>query len=164
MRNPSKQKKEPKQMTVTKDTGDAQLARDREQLANVDAAISESIDALRVGRSAVSRGVYQRLAASGDAESGHPGDLINAGRRQVINQLGNSGQTLESGAPTDLLSKLTQRLSDCLFDLTSEVPKDRVGRLALEARLHAALTAYIGAVRKVLHPLHFERTSSNNQL
>lgn len=151
-------------MAGTNNRGDAQLARDQEQIPDVEAAISETIDALRIGRSAVARGVNQQYAASGGAESGYPADLIRAGRRQVVNQLSGAGQVVEPGTATNLLSNLTQQLSACLRDLTMEVPEDRVGRLALESRLHAALVAYTGAVRKVLHPLHFERPTLNDQL
>jgi hypothetical protein len=149
---------------MAKGNGDEQFARDREQIAEVDAAIAETIDALRVGCNTVARGVYQQYATNGGEESGHPGDLIKAGRRQVVNRLSAAGQRFESGSATDLLSKLTQQLSACLLDLISEVPRDRVGRLALESRLHAALVAYTGAVRKVLHPLEFERPTVNDQI
>jgi hypothetical protein len=150
-------------MAATNNKGDAQHARDQEQIAHVDAAIAETIDALRVGRNAVARGVYQQYAINCGEESGRPGDLIKAGRHQVVNQLSGAGERFEPSTATDILSKLTHQLSACLLDLTSEVPRDRVGRLALESRLHAALRAYTGAVRMVLHPLAFERPTVNDQ-
>ncbi len=150
-------------MPISRENPDVQLERDQEQIANVDTAIGQSIDALRAGRNAVARGVC-RQDGLGGVEASSPGGLIKAGRQRVIDHLADDEQGVEPGAETEAISTLTHQLSDCLLELASQVPNDRAGRLALEARLHAELMAYLSSIRKVLQPLQFERTSGNIQL
>src|SRR5581483_4558289 len=137
----------------------AEIIEQQDSLATVSQSIDESVEAVRIGRNAVTDRFYRRGGLGRPNQSDRPLDMVRSGRERVIQRvnqidIGADASDFQSGSS---LAELSHQLGDRLTDICSNVPDDRAGRLALAAEVQAVIQSYLNAVKRTLNPLRFNR-------
>lgn len=139
------------------------LREEQEDLAGVDTSIRQSVEAVEIGREAI----VERILPNSSGMT-NPAQVVNAGRKQVLQNLRTTAQSLGEQRAQGMLEQLTllnDDLAGRLGTLASQASRgDATGRRIAETQIQATLATYLVSVGKVLNPLRFETSSAGQQL
>lgn len=136
-----------------------------EEIGGVDSAISETIEAMRVGREDVAERFYRQQEGSDSTESTHPLDMLRTGRKRILAKINDTSKWKTpvrrgpDGGGEQGIHSLNLQLYERLEEIAQEVRPETSQTSLMEMEIQAAIKGYLVALNKILNPLRFSRDS-----
>lgn len=136
-----------------------------EEIGGVDSTISETINAMRVGREEVAERFYRQQEGSDSNESAHPLDMLRTGRKRILAKINETSKwktPVRRGLVDDGehgIHSLNRQLYERLEEIAQEVRPETSQTSLMEMEIQAAIKGYLVALNKILNPLRFSRDS-----
>ena len=120
--------------------------------ANVDACIHQAAEALRIGRSSVSRSFFVQTNSEVEQHGSDPRNLLQVGRQRVLSQMSTPQATPKAIDLTENAStihELNRQLGNHITKLTDDVIEGRTRPEVFSVQLRATLETYRNSVERL---------------